>query len=179
MNYFYLLGPFLFLPLLPFVAVSALMVEETNWIPSFVLRMFPRIETPMLLRRLGYVAANRYPIQPSLASLANSIPDLVRSRRYERLESRLEIGESLGKVLLDEHFINGREAQSIDNATQIGHLGWALTSLANTIQQRRLDRARWLMEFVRPSVILMLAVVVGSFCLSMFMPLVKLIVELS
>lgn len=177
-EYWYLLAPFLFVPLLPFVAASVLMLEDISWVPKVFLRLFPRLETPMLLRRLGYVAANRFALQPSLLTLANSIPDYHRSRRYERLESRLEAGETLGHVLQHEQFVNSREAHSIDHAARMGHLGWALTALANTIQQRRISRSRWVMEFVRPFVILLLAFFVGSFCVAMFLPLVQLIIGL-
>lgn len=179
MNYWYIVGPFLMLPMVPLLIGSLLVLDESTWVPSFILRMFPRIEAPALLRRLGYVAGNNMHLQPSLLSLANATPDFARSRRYERLENRLELGDSLGTCLLEEGFVNAREAHSIDYSSQLGHLGWALISIANSIQTRRTNRSRWVMEFVRPLVIFFLAFLVASFCLAMFVPLVKLLNELS
>lgn len=178
-EYWYLMGPMMFVPLVPFLVGSMLMLDDSVWLPSFILRMFPRIEAPMLLKRLGYVAANAEQLQPSLLSLANSTPDFARSRRYERVEDRISRGDSLGTSLLDEGFINQREAKSIDFASQIGHLGWALISIANSIQNRRINRSRWAMEFLRPAVFLILAGVVASFCIALFLPLIKLLNELS
>ncbi|WP_417850033.1 type II secretion system F family protein [Thalassoglobus sp.] len=178
-SYWYLLGPLICLPFFPFVAVALMSQENSNWVPNFILRMFPRIETPQLLRRLGYVADQRVPLQPSLQSLAHATPDLSRSRRFERLENRIELGDSLGQALNDEGFVNTREAYSIDNAATSGHLGWALTSIADSIQQRRRSRSSWALEFIRPLMIIFLAVLVGFFCIAMFMPLVKLLNELS
>ena len=178
-NYWYLLGPVIFIPVVPFVIAAVFLIDDPSNFPSFVLRLFPRFETPMLLRRLGYVAANKMELQPSLDSLAKSMPDLTRSRRFERLESRLEIGDSLGQALQDEGFINVREAYSIDNAAELGHLGWALSALANTIQQRRINRSRWFMEFIRPSVVIFMGLLVAFFCIAMFIPLVRLVGDLS
>ncbi len=178
-NYWYLAGPIIFLPVVPFVIAAVFLVDDSSRFPSFVLRIFPRFEAPMLLRRLGYVAANKMELQPSLESLADSMPDLARSRRFERLESRLDIGDSLGKALQDEGFINVREAHSIDNAAAIGHLGWALSSIANSIQQRRINRSRWFMEFIRPAVVVFLGLLVASFCIAMFLPIIKLLGDLS
>ncbi|MBT5019295.1 MAG: hypothetical protein HON04_11175 [Planctomicrobium sp.] len=47
------------------------------------------------------------------------------------------------------------------------------------MQQRRMDRSRWTMEFIRPAVFILLACVVASFCIALFLPLVKLLNELS
>lgn len=178
-RYWYLAGPIIFLPLVPFVIGAVFLVEDSSRFPSFVLRIFPRFEAPMLLRRLGYVAANKMQLQPSLGSLAKSMPDLTRSRRFERLGNRLELGDSLGQALQDEGFVNARESHSIDNAAAIGHLGWALPALAHSIQQRRINRSRWFMEFIRPAVIVFLGFLVASFCIAMFLPLVKLLGDLS
>ncbi len=178
-SYWYLAGPIIFLPVVPFVIAAVFLVDDSSRFPSFVLRIFPRFETPMLLRRLGYVAANKMQLQPSLDSLAKSMPDLTRSRRFERVGNRLELGDSLGQALQDEGFVNSRESHSIDNAAAIGHLGWALSALANSIQQRRINRSRWFMEFIRPTVIIFLGFLVGAFCIAMFIPLVKLLGDLS
>lgn len=178
MSYWYLAGPFMFLPMVPFLLGAMMMLDDSTWLPSFLLRMFPRIETPMLLRRLGYVAGSNMHLQPSLLSLASATPDFARSRRFERLENRLQLGDSLGSSLQDEGFVNAREAHSIDYSSKMGHLGWALVSIANSIQQRRMDRSRWTMEFIRPAVFILLASVVASFCIALFLPLVKLLTEL-
>ncbi len=178
-SYWFLLGPVFCLPFFPFVVIALMSLEGSNWVPSYILRMFPRIEAPQLLRRLGYVADQHMQLQPSLASLANATPDLARSRRFERLENRIDLGDSLGQALNDEGFVNSREAYSIDHAAETGHLGWALTSIADSIQQRRLNRSNWAMEFVRPFMIIFLAVLVGIFSIGMFMPLVKLLNDLS
>lgn len=178
-NYWYLAGPFMSLPLLPFAFGGIVMLDDSRWIPSFLLRIFPRIEAPTLLRRLGYVASCHQQLQPSLDSLARATPDFGRSRRYERLESRIDQGDSLGQALSAEGFITPRESYAIDHSTELGHLGWALRTLANSIQQRRTDRSRWIMEFMRPLVVIGLALLVASFCIAMFLPLVKLLNDLS
>lgn len=179
LDYWYLAGPMVFLPLLPFVLGLLMMIDETVWIPAFLKRAFPRIETPDLLKRLGYVASQNRQLSPSLMSLANSTTDFARARRFERLENRLSQGDSLGTALGDERFINAREASSIDNAAQTGHLGWALNAIADAMRQRRVDRARWFMEFMRPLVVIALAAFVASFCAAMFLPLVDLIGKLA
>lgn len=178
-SYWYLAGPFLCLPLLPSLFASILSLEESKWIPSFVLRMFPRIESPKLLRLLGYTATYQQRLQPALRALAHSTTDFIRSQRIERLETGLDLGESLGTVLREEGYINTREAYSLDNAAQLGHLSWALQSIANTIQHRREYRVRWLNELLRPAVVILLGILVASFCLGMFYPLIQLIVELA
>lgn len=178
-GYWYLIGPFLFLPLMPLFLGSILMLDQTSWIPWHIKRLIPRVDAPMLLRRLGYLAANNLPLQPSLLGLAESTPDFGCAQRYERLERRLDQGDELGDALFEEGFINRREAYSISSAAEIGHLGWALGSIASAIDQRRFNRSRWVTEFTRPLVVIMIAFFVASFCAAMFIPLVKLVNDLS
>ncbi|MDA7504241.1 type II secretion system F family protein, partial [bacterium] len=119
MSYWYLAGPIMFLPMVPFLLGAMMMLDDSTWLPSYLLRMFPRIEAPMLLRRLGYVAGSNMHLQPSLLSLASATPDFARSRRFERLENRLQLGDSLGNSLQDEGFVNAREAHSIDYSSKM------------------------------------------------------------
>lgn len=178
-NYWYLVFPLLFAPLfVPLLAVL-MFTDQRELLPRWLLSLLPRLEAPMLLQRLSYAAEQNKPLQESLHSLANATPDFQRARRFERLETRLNSGEQIGAALLSEGFINVRESQSLLNAESIGHLGFALEAIAGSMNERQSVRARVFAEFVNPFVTFVLGIAVAIFCIGMFLPIVKLIAELS
>ncbi|MEW4488587.1 type II secretion system F family protein [Thalassoglobus sp. JC818] len=179
LNYWYLASPLMIAPFLLPLGVLWMFNESSDRLPDWLINLIPRIETPSLLKRFAYVIRQGAPIQPVLKSLADSSSNFSRARRYERIKQRLNSGDQVGEVLQEERFLNVRESLALQNSEEIGHLQWAMSSIAQAIDQTRFNRMRLFAEIVRPLTIIILANFVAFFCIAMFLPLVKLLNELS
>lgn len=142
-------------------------------------RWFTRFDSPGILRNLArYVAASR-PLTDGLAGLA------VRHRRRhirERCERALQLierGEDDWTALQRQGLIRPREAAALQAAQRARHLVWAMNELAATVE--RTLTHRWLkrVQFVEPVLVIGLGLIVFSFSMAFFSPLLKLINDLS
>ena len=177
-NYWFIGFPLIFAPFLIPLVTALLLSNSRTFLPRQIVNFFPRLETSPLLKRLSHAVRQNFPIQESLHSLANSTPDYRWARRLERLEDRLNSGDRIGTAMQEEKLLNTRETHSLHNAEEIGHLAWAMESIADSIDDRQKTRSRWVAELVRPFITLTLSLIVALFCVGMFMPLVKLLSEL-
>ena len=75
--------------------------------------------------------------------------------------------------------INQGEAVLLEAAQRLGNLPWALRETADNIRRRRNHRNDVLLELARPVALVCFGLIVGSFALAFFMPLVKLLNDLS
>ena len=81
--------------------------------------------------------------------------------------------------MAQEKLLNQREAALLRSAQRAGNLPWALEALGTRFEQRWQFRLMFWMEFVRPAVLIVLGLIVAVFDLAFFLPLVKLINDLS
>ncbi|TWT49946.1 putative type II secretion system protein F [Thalassoglobus neptunius] len=178
-QYWFLASPLLIAPFLIPLGILWMFNESSDRLPDWVINLIPRIEAPSLLKRFAYVIQQGAPMQPVLKSLADSSPSFPRARRYERMQQRLNSGEQIGEILQEERFLNVRESLALQNSEKIGHLQWAMSSIAQAIEQTRFNRMRLFAEIIRPLTIIILANFVAFFCVAMFLPLIKLLNDLS
>ncbi|MBT6495352.1 MAG: hypothetical protein HOL01_12445, partial [Planctomycetaceae bacterium] len=75
--------------------------------------------------------------------------------------------------------ISRRETALLSAAERAGNLDWALRRTADNVDSRISFRFNALVEFVRPVLMLLYAGVVGTVVVGLFMPLVKLLNDLS
>ena len=64
-------------------------------------------------------------------------------------------------------------------AARNGNLGWALDHLGRDLDRRIANRYRMFAELVRPAVVLAFGGIVAFLCVSLFMPLITLLGDLS
>ncbi len=174
---------FLLTPLLTLAIGSLLLVQRlasgNHRRLRWLLRWFPRLESPQLLNQLGSGISRASPLPDALESLA--ISELVdpQRRRLERLQLRLESGDPLADALHAEGLVTRREGAAIEAAARLDHLPWTLHALSRRIQQRRREIANWFIRLAEPLLILLLGLFALFYCLGMFLPLIKLLQDLS
>ena len=71
------------------------------------------------------------------------------------------------------------ELTLLEAAQRVGNLPWALRSIADNIERRALYRLHVTMQFFDPALTLAVGFVVGTFCVSMFLPLTELLERLT
>ncbi len=76
-------------------------------------------------------------------------------------------------------FLKPRETAFLESATRTRHLDWALLHLSRTIERRRDRWAQALARGIQPVMALCIGLLVGFICVALFLPLVKLVADLS
>ena len=71
------------------------------------------------------------------------------------------------------------ETLVLETAEQTGNLPWALETLATNLERRSAFRVSAFMEFARPILLIGMSLIVGFVAFAMFLPLVKLLNDLS
>ena len=177
-KYWFLLAPLLTLAIGGVLLIQRLASGNHRRL-RWLLRWFPRMESPQLLDQISNGVARSSPLPDALESLA--VSELVdpQRRRLERLQMRLRSGDPLAEALFAEGLVTRRERAAIEAAARLNHLPWTLHALSRRIQQRRREIANWFIRLAEPLLILTLGAFALFYCVGTFMPLIKLLQDLS
>lgn len=180
MDYFYL-----FLPLFSFPLIILSMLYIGCYYGWYNLRIpfltgwFPRLNTPQCLRQI----AQSISVQQSPQIALDSVSDLhlwadVRQQAH-KTNTQIKQGEIVWDALAKNKVITSAEAGLCSAAERMGNLPYILRTLADTIELRRARKLRFLSEIFKPIAISILGLLVGFFVVALFMPLIKLVNDLS
>lgn len=179
-NYWYLVPPLL-LALFAFAMTAG--NEATGpwtWGPfEWTLRFRPRRATADILRRLSVIIEAQRSLTAGLAKMMELQPSASIRRRLREVATALLQGQDCWHALLAARLIKPGEAMLLDAAQRAGNVPWALRELADAIERRHRRRLAILLEFVRPAVMLCFGLIVAFVVVGLFMPLIKLVHDLS
>lgn len=181
-NYWYAIGvPFLLA--MPIVACTLVAQAEfygwhNYWRMTFGY-WFVRCHTPNLLRALSQSISNKISIAEALLHLSHHTHIYKLRMRLTQIFNSLESGKDNWTPFKKAGFLTAREIAILQAAERANNLPWALDMLATTIEQRQLFRIRSVLEIVQPICLIPLGLVVAFICISLFLPLVKLLYDLS
>lgn len=139
----------------------------------------PRLFLPDVLRGLSWGVRGAQPLHKTLQAMADAAPNLDLERRLRMAATQLEAGQPLGATLYGIGLLTAAEVEFLERAEELGNLPWMLETLAES------NERRWEARFVRVSVwlqpfaTLALGLIVGFITIALFMPLLKLINDLS
>ena len=142
-------------------------------------RLWPRSKTPHLLRCLSIAVEADRPLPAALQILAERHPDISFRRRLGVISNEVARGDECWLVLRAAGFLRRGEPLLLEAAQRVGNLTWALRGMADSIERRAIYRYQIVVEFIDPVLVLCMGAVVGTFCVSMFLPLVELLNKLS
>lgn len=175
----------LFVPLLSIPVALMVAVAYGYWRgwanlkSPWMTQWFPRTDTPWILRYLcGRVTAKQTLLE-GLATLSLHHHRQHIRRRIDRVELDVASGRNCWESLRKHGLLKSRESALLQAAEGVGNLPWALHELAASIERRQRHRVLYVVEWVQPVIIITLGVWVAFFCIGMFMPLVKMLNDLS
>ncbi len=180
-NYWYIFA----LPLGPCVWLAFAtdwMAERHGYRQSFgklIGTFIPRLFLPDVLRGLSWGVRGEQLLHKTLQAMADAAPNIELDRRLRMAATQLEAGQPLGSTLYGMGLLTAPEVEFLERAEELGNLPWMLETLAES------NERRWEARFVRVSVwlqpiaTLMLGLIVGFIAIALFMPLLKLINDLS
>lgn len=175
-----LIWPLVVLPVVLFVIASVAQFHGWRVVSQKLVGFwFARAHAADLLRFMSQAVASGRPLQQSLDGLAYmDVPSLMQ-RRVSLMTSAIVQGDSCWQQLRRQRFLRHKEVALLEAAEKVGNLPWAMNAIADGIERRWSYRLRGLMEVFGPLVVVLIGMAVGFIALGMFMPLVKLLNDLS
>jgi type II secretory pathway component PulF len=183
-RYWYLMATFPVFILVMWLAMSV-SLEALGWGPTWIrplslaYDLWPRFKTPHLLRALSIAVDAGRPLADAVTTLAARHPDRMLRRRVKELAAALVRGEECWPLLRSARMLHPGEAAILEAAQRTGNLAWALRAMADGIERRNEYRYQLFAEFLHPMLLAAVGLVIGIFCLGMYLPLTELVNKLS
>jgi protein transport protein HofC len=177
-NYWFVFGPlFLWIPLQTFGEAFSRGWSETRL--SWLLGFGRRAEVPRLLRRLHDAVAAKQPWQTALQPMVLHHHQADIRGRLERVLGRVSAGMGIWTALREVGLLSARDVGLLEVSERAGNLPWALTALAQAKERRMVHRRRVAEAVCVPICVITFGLLVGFVCMGFFMPMVKLLNDLS
>jgi general secretion pathway protein F len=138
-----------------------------------------RGQAPVVLRILGVVIQAGRPLVGALSTMARHHASPTVRNHLLFIRNEVERGDEAFALLFETGFLRRSESRILEAAQRAGNLPWAMEELSGSIDRDASYRIALVVEIIRPAFILALAVCVGIFAIGMFMPLIKLLNDLS
>lgn len=180
-NYWYLFFPFL-LPLSFFAVWADMQARFYGWrsiFEQFLGSYWPRLRSPDVLRGLAWGIRGGRPLAESFAAMTLGQATLTTRHRLRHVAEQVRQGEDAWDVLAEHGWVNAAEREALQRAQAVGNLPWVLEALADAEEQRWERRMAYRLQFLRPAFIITLGLIVAFIAIAFFMPLVKLLNDLS
>lgn len=183
-NYWFLIFLFPLVILGTWLTMSVIL-EGLGWGPAWsrplqlTSDVWPRFKTPHILRCLSIAVDGGRPLADTLASMVARHPDKRLRLRVKPLADAVASGDDCWLSLRNASLLRPGEATLLAAAQHAGNLAWALRGMADGIERRAEYRYQLFMEFVQPALMLAVGSVIGIFCVSIFLPLISLVKQLS
>jgi type IV pilus assembly protein PilC len=144
-----------------------------------LMHWFPKRDAPEVLRALGGIAVEQVSLPKTLLQLTDrrGRPDL--GMRYRHIAESLGRGETLSQALFAEGLITPLQKDAIAAGERGGHLQFVLFSLADAIEQREFRRGAYWAELLKPFAIVTCGIATGFVVIALFLPVIKLLNDLS
>ena len=137
----------------------------------------PRV--PTFLRGLALAADAQRPLTEALEALAVAYRSSGARRQFNRTLTQVRAGTSIWRASEEVGLLRGNDARLLAAAERVGNLPWALRFLADRRDSRRRRAIAVAFEVFQPLLVIGLGCVVFFVFIGMFMPLIKLIDDLS
>jgi len=139
----------------------------------------PRYWTPMILRLLSVVVSTGKSLGEGIHCILKELEPGRTSRQLSGVRQSVYAGVNCWDALRSHGFLNRREVRFLESSAKTHHLDWGLQHLSRSLELRRGRWVRWLQAVVQPTSILMAGIIVAFIVIALFLPLIKLLNDLS
>lgn len=153
---------------------------------GFLPRDFPgvgwvsrRFDGALIMRCLAMAVGYSWPMNKTIWQLARIYPRRGMRGRLARAGRQIDNGEDWCNSLKDAGIITHADWSVLKSAQRVGNLEWALDEMADSSVRRLIHRWRVFLNIAFPIVLLILGMIVGSFAVGFFVPIVRLVESLS
>lgn len=157
---------------------SSLLKNLTHGYPRFA-EYWPRYWLPGILRTLSLSAASGQPLGRGLDCVMQDLPPGPSSKVASALRHRVHCGEDAIDAMRLVGLLRNSEAAFLHASMKTQHLDWGLRHLADSIERRRQAFFGRLSRLISPAIVLFVGSIVMYIAVGFFLPLIKLINDLS
>ena len=130
-------------------------------------------------RTLGTLVQSGVPILESLNIVRDTAGNEVFVRAYTRVYESIREGESIAQPLKEARIVDDIVVNMIDVGEETGELDTMLNKISDNYDEEVDTLVKGLMNLMEPMMIVVLGGIIGFIVISLFLPLVKLIANLS
>jgi protein transport protein HofC len=138
-----------------------------------------RGQAPVVLRILSVVVEGGRPVVGAISTMARHHLSTIVRNHLLFLRNEVEQGGEVWDHLAEIGMLTPSESRILEAAGRAGNLPWALKEVAGSIERDVDYRTTYLLEILRPVILIVVSVMVGIFAVGMFFPIVKLINDLA
>ncbi len=178
-TYFYLIPFGLLLMLLAVIAIYRSYTGAARRSPPLTSRFFRRVRVPDILRNLAATVRSGRSTAEALMTMAQTQRDREFRPILARAAEMDEIGTDCWTALHAVGLLRRRELELLHAAWQAGNLDWAAETLAAAMQRRSSDRFFVAYEVAVPDIVLVMGLITGVTVIALFMPVIKMVSDLS
>lgn len=180
-HFWYLMAfPLVYIPLAIFGLVT--LAEYHGWqvmSQSILGRWFVRWYSPDVLRSLSRAVTQQIPIHRALASMATFAGPLNLREKLAWAADEIQGGAAEWQTLQKSGILKFHETVLLETAQRTGNLPWVLETLATNMERRCVFRLNAILELLHPLMLIVVALVVAFVAIGFFMPVVKMLNDLS
>lgn len=140
---------------------------------------WPRYWLPGILRTLSLSAASGQPLGRALDCVMQDLPPGRAATKVSQVRHRVHNGEDAIATMKQVGLLRTSEAAFLTSSLKTHHLDWGLRHLADSVERRRRNFFRRVTQFLGPGIILTVGFVVMFLAIAFFVPLIKLLNDLS
>lgn len=165
--------------LINIVLAIATLVGFRQVMMTFGGRFLRRLEVPDLLRIFASTTEAQKSFTETASLVAREHPQFAIKESMRRAEKLCQEGHGCWEAFQKSSLITTHESALLRTAEEAGNLPWVLRQLADSLERRVRFRFIALMEFLQPAVVLVMGVFTMFVCVGFFLPLIKLLNDLS
>ena len=137
--------------------------------------LFQKVAISRFTRTLGTLLGNGVPMLQALTLSKESVGNAVLAGLIAEMHTNAKQGEPLAPTLQHSALIPGLVADMVNVGEESGALPDMLTQIAEAYDDEVETTARAITSLIEPILIVLLAVIVGSIVIAMFLPLLSLL----
>ena len=140
---------------------------------------WPRFWMPDVLRMLSYTVAADQPLSAALENITREMQPGRAAKQISVLRAMVDSGRDCIDSMTLLNLLSKREAAFLKSAEQSHHLDWGLQHLSRAIDRHRMRWVARAANFLQPLAVLAVGMAVAFVVIALFLPMVKLINDLS
>jgi len=178
-SYWYFTVLFLWFAVLVLVVYLILQTNVVIFRPPGFRRMFRSTDAAKFLMVFAVGIRHRFPIPAIVKMYAWTVPSQYLRRKGLKIQAMVENGGDWIDAVCRSGFVNTPEASLLRSAERTGNTAAVLDQLAQSKERSQMRKDDLLSKFTFISLIFLAGIIIGTFVIAMFLPLITLITALT
>jgi type IV pilus assembly protein PilC len=183
-NYFYLfpavpIGIWLFLKVVKKNKTGEYIVDYCSLKIPVLGKILQKSTTARIMRTLGTLISSGVPILEALTIARDTAGNAVFKRAFDNIYAAIREGETIAKPLGEANIADDLVVNMVDVGEETGALDVMMYKVADMYDEDVNTLVDGMVKLIEPMLVVVLGLVVGFIVIALFMPLIKLLNDLS